>query len=157
MNENILRQGLKNASSLSGWELFAFSICFSKYSLFLPSNIAIYAYPITYENLLLYGKDHQKEVHEKIWKMPFLIYALPEGDKIYYPIHDIFKQPVYAPNSSAKKWKTTWFLDGEGCMPNKWMIWGWMTFPYQSNLLVNGARPLARALIRAGIKKVKHF
>jgi len=57
----------------------------------------------TYENLQLYGKDHQKEVHEKIWKMPFLIYALPEGDKIYYPIHDIFKQPVYAPNSSAKK------------------------------------------------------
>ena len=28
----------------------------------------------TYENLLLYGKDHQKKVHEKIWKnaIPYL-------------------------------------------------------------------------------------
>lgn len=32
-----------------------------------------------------------------------ITYALPEGDKIYYPIHDIFKLPVYVPNSSAKK------------------------------------------------------
>lgn len=32
-----------------------------------------------------------------------ITYALPEGDKIYYPIHDIFKLPVYVPNSSEKK------------------------------------------------------
>lgn len=35
--------------------------------------------------------------------IPFLSYALPEADKVYYPIHDILKQPVYMPNSSAKK------------------------------------------------------
>ena len=57
----------------------------------------------TYENLQLYGKDYQKEVHEKIWENAISYLCASRGDKIYYPIHDIFKQPVYAPNSSAKK------------------------------------------------------
>lgn len=32
-----------------------------------------------------------------------ILYALPKGDKICYPIHDIIKLPVYVPNTSAKK------------------------------------------------------
>ena len=63
-----------------------------------PELMKIYNYMV---------KIIKKRCTRRYGKMPFLIYALPEGDKIYYPIHDIFKQPVYAPNSSAKKGKTT--------------------------------------------------
>ena len=45
-----------------------------------PELMKIYNYMV---------KIIKKRCTRKYGKMPFLIYALPEGDKIYYPIHDI--------------------------------------------------------------------
>ena len=45
-----------------------------------PELMKIYNYMV---------KIIKKRCTRRYGKMPFLIYALPEGDKIYYPIHDI--------------------------------------------------------------------
>ena len=58
-----------------------------------PELMKIYNYMV---------KIIKKRCTRRYGKMPLLIYALPAGDKIYYPIHDNFKQPVYTPNRSAK-------------------------------------------------------
>ena len=45
----------------------------------------------------------KKKCTRRYGNIPFIVYALPEADKVYYPIHVILKQPVYMPNRSAKK------------------------------------------------------
>lgn len=58
-----------------------------------PELMKIYNYMV---------KIIKKRCTRRYGKMPLLIYALPEGDKIYYPIHDILKLPVYTPNHPVK-------------------------------------------------------